>query len=767
VSNLRHAALQFAIISIVVFIAISAPLPAGRQIAVGTVDAQAYLEHFWLPEQNELNAFRWTDGEGIIWLHDYASAEAVLVTLRLTRPGSADSTPVNLTLRSDEQTIGTVPVTADWRTYHLLLAPKGIAWRTPNIDLLSPTFRAGTNDLRRLGVVVSAITLTPVGQPLALFLLLRALYLATLVVLVQLGLRIFYPARYAHAISFIVGVVAALLWRLDPTGIDQRMPSPWHMALGASCVALILVYSAHWHRAPAPSGAMSSNAPHRLASILLIGPIAIMVIITALLSLQWRMLHDSPLLMYMAFLIDRFHAVPYRDIFDQNMPGALAVYLLVGRLFGYGDQGFRSADLIVLTLLSVCTWVWCRRINARYAVLAVMLFNLLYLNYGPGISMQRDYVLLLPIAASLAVSVSSLGRSWRLFLAGFLFGLAVVIKPHAGIGFPFLLLFLLTEHSVDFAPPRRHLLFSAIGIALLGLMVPVAACVIYLYSSGASSAFLDMVVNYLPLFAQITGSHQTIAGMARVRYLFNGYLAFGNHHAWLVTALVGAAVALRWGRLERSQRRQVLLMLAFALGYSLYPLAQGRFWDYHWLPCLYALALLSALCVLPQPEQPRLIGHMLPPIVLVLAIAWRIGLPSELSYQLRGHPLPPIKAGRVDQITSFLEERIRPGETVQPLDWTGGALHGMLNAGVPIATPFIYNFQFYHHVSTPYIQGLRARFITDIGSSRPQFIIDMGEYNTLITGDDTTTTFPELQKILGNDYVIAFQGNGYFIYERK
>lgn len=757
---LRDAALQLAILAIVVVVAISAPPPARRQIAVGTPGDEAYLAEFWQPEQNERDTFRWTNGEGVIWLRDYASVSALLVSIRLSRPAGADVPPAELTLRSDERTVAVAPVTAGWRTYHLLLAPDGTAWRTPNIDLLSPTFRAGPNDLRRLGVVVSDIAIRPAGGQLPLVLLLRALYLAALVVLVRLWVQVFAPARYALAASLAAGLLAALLWRLDPAGVDRLLPSPWIMALATTGVALALVAVAHWRRTRTAPAVF----PQPLVAMLVVAPLAAAALVTALLSLQWRMLHDAPLLMYMAFLIDRAQAVPYRDLFDQNMPGALAFYVFVGRIFGYGDQGFRLADLTVLTLLSACTWLWCRRINGWYAGAAVALFALLYLNYGQSISLQRDYVLLLPIAASLAVAVAPLGRLRRLFLAGLLFGVAATIKPHAAIGFPLLVLFLLADDAPG--PPRRSLL-QGVAVAFLGLLLPPAACAVYLYASGAGDAFLDMVVNYLPLFARLTGTHQTIAGMERVRYLVEGYLALGNHYLWLLTALVGAAVALRWGGLERPQRHQVLLMLGFALAYSLYPLAQGRFWPYHYVPFLYTLALLSALCVVPQPKQRRLIGQIAPALLLVLVVAVRVWLPVELSYQITGHPLPPIKAGRVDELTAYLEDRVRPGETVQPLDWTGGALHAMLNAGTPIATPFIYDFQFYHHVSTPYIQGLRRRFIADLEASRPRFILDMDDQSTIMTGADTSTTFPALEALLAREYTLVARGNGYAIYERQ
>jgi hypothetical protein len=751
----------------VAFVANSGALPERRHLAVGSHEAEPYLERFWQPEQNDQGAFRWSDGAGTIWFREYAGAASLLVSLRVTRPGATLQQPLDLTLRSDERSLGIVPVTSQWRTYHLLVAPNGLAWRTPNLDLLSPTFRAGADDLRRLGVVVSDMTVAPTGRQLGLPLLLRTLYLAALVVLTRLWLQVLVRAPYALALSGVVGLLVALLWRLDPVGVDQRLPSPWLIALAATAAAVLLVYVAERRWSTGPSALRGRASPSDVAFLLVLAPIIAAVALTALLSLQWRMLHDAPLLMYIAFMIDHFQAVPYRDIFDQNMPGALAIYLLVGRFFGYGDLGFRVADLLVLALLSLCTWAWCRTIAGRYAILAPALFALLYLNYGPGVSMQRDYVLLLPVAASLALAVSPLRQHWRLFLVGLLFGFAAAIKPHAAIGLPCVVLFLVAEQADAPSLARWRQVLALSGIAALGFALPIAASALYLVGSGAGSSFLDMVVNYLPLFARITGTHETIAGVARVRYLIDGYMAFGGHYVWIGVALVGAAVALRRGGLARPQRRQIVLMLALAFCYSLYPIAQGRFWDYHWLPFLYTLALLSALCAVPQLRQPRLAGQVLPWLLIVAALAWRVSLPGDLTYQAIGHPLPAIKGGRIDQITAFLEARVQPGETVQPLDWTGGALHGMLNAEVPITTPFIYSFQFSHHVSRQYIQGLRQRFIADLRATPPQFILDMGDYNTLITGADTSASFPELEAIMRDDYTVVFQGAGYRIYERK
>jgi hypothetical protein len=757
-------ALLLCAICAVVLALVTAPPPAPRQLALGAGGDEPYIENFWLPEQSAGDTFRWTNGAGIIWFREFAGARAVLVSLRLS---GADGAPTPLTLRSDERPVGVLPVTSTWRTYHLLLAPDGGMWRTPNVDLVSPTFSSGPSDMRRLGVVVSDATVRAMGEPLLAVLLLRAVTLAALVALVWLWAGLLAPPPAATLIALAVGLAAALLWRLDPTAVDRALPSPWLRALGATGAGMLYVYVARWRRGPRPLAGEALLGPHRAASTLLIVTLAAAVGVTALLSLRWGMLHDAPLLMYIALLIDRFGALPYRDIYDQNMPAAFAFYVLVGRIFGYGDLGFRLADLCVLALIGACTWCWGRPMGARYGLVAALLFALIYLSYGAALSLQRDIVLLLPVAGALAASVSALPGGWRFLLAGLLFGLAAAIKPHAAIGFPPLLLFLLAEEAAALPRPRRRPLAAAAGLALLGLVIPAAATVAYLAAAGVLDDFLAMALNYLPLFARLTGLHQTIAGPERVRYLFEGYLAVGGHQLWVGAGLVGAAVALRWGRLNPSQRRQVLLMLGLALCYSFYPLFQGRFWDYHFLPLLYTLALLAALCALPQPGQARLLGHLAPLALLVAVIGLRVAPAEELSYQITGHPLPPFKAGRVEQIAGFLSERVRPGETVQPLDWTGGALHAMLIAGVPAATPFIYDFQFYHHVREPYIQGLRQRFIAELEAARPRFILDINDISTIISGADAASSFPELEAVLAREYVPVLEGDSYVIYERR
>jgi hypothetical protein len=126
---------------------------------------------------------------------------------------------------------------------------------------------------------------------------------------------------------------------------------------------------------------------------------------------------------------------------------------------------------------------------------------------------------------------------------------------------------------------------------------------------------------------------------------------------------------------------------------------------------------------------------------------------------------PPV-AGRVDEIASFLQPRLQPGDTVQPLDWTGGALHAMLLARAVTATPYIYDYHFYHHVDDPFIRRIRARFIARLREQPPKFVIHVLDEPRPL-GPGTSTEFPELQRFLAEKYSIVRTGHGYEILQRN
>lgn len=489
----------------------------------------------------------------------------------------------------------------------------------------------------------------------------------------------------------------------------------------------------------------------------------------ALFSLRWRVTGDAPIMLYMAYLVDHLHAVPYRDFFDMNLPGSYWLYVLLGRVSGYGDVGLRAADLAYLGALSWMTWACMRRIGWQSAWSSVVLFGLVYLDGGPLLSLQREYLLLAPISGAVLLSLSDRGDARARGLGvGLLFGLAATIKLQSAlVGLPVLVVFqgIVDRQLAGGRLSASQWLGKTVLPSALGFSLPPLVMLGYLWHAGALSDFLDMARNYWPLYAHLTNEGETIRGSARAIYLVREYLLFGGNLAWLVPSVLGVFVALYHSDLDEPRRRQVGLLVALAIAYSVYPLFSGQFFGYHWLPFEYFLVLTSSLCFV-RPAAVSRIGRALPPLALAFACLLVLRPPEEIRLQVRELPTRPPKSGRVDEIASFLRGHLAPGDQVQPLDWTGGAVHAMLIARAEIATPFVYDFYFYHHVSNPFIQKLRGRFMAAMTAAPPRFVIQIETRKPWPSGEDTTREFPELQQLLDSHYSVASRGDGYTIYER-
>jgi hypothetical protein len=166
------------------------------------------------------------------------------------------------------------------------------------------------------------------------------------------------------------------------------------------------------------------------------------------------------------------------------------------------------------------------------------------------------------------------------------------------------------------------------------------------------------------------------------------------------------------------------------------------------------------------PGAPRALRWILPAVTVVAAILMVRPSPALLR-QLGGVPVDTPLRSRVEEIASYLEAHLRPGDTVQPLDWTGGAVHAMLIARARLATPFVYDFHFYHHVSTPYVQELRRRFMARLEAAPPRFVIRIETRKPWVQGEDTTRDFSALQHFLAARYAVGLAGDGYDVLVRR
>jgi len=499
--------------------------------------------------------------------------------------------------------------------------------------------------------------------------------------------------------------------------------------------------------------------------------LTLLLVLCGLQSMEWRPVNDSPPMLYMAFLIDHFDYVPYLDFFEFQMPGTHLFFLALTKVFGFGETAFRVADLLFLALLLLATFAWMRKLNTRAAMLGALAFGLSYLRLGPMMSMQRDYIILLPIGLALWATWSE-GRMKTLSrgaLTGLLFGLAACVKPHSVIGLPLLICYQ-AFGTGDGERGGRLLSGRTVGIAaaaFAGLLLPLGIMVLALWRLGSFASLLDVAVNYLPLFSPMTGEHVMVSGFARVKYLYKGYLYLGGYGLLLIQAALGSVALLVRTDSPPALKHKVALLCGLAAVYSLYPVPPGKFWGYHWLPFSYFLILAASLCVARPPIGTSSLRVTLLSVVLILTLLPFVGAQKELLCRAAGVESTFPQVERADRIAEYLENRLAPGDRVQPLDVVGGTMHAMLMTGARPATPFLYDFMFYHHTSDPYIKRLRTRFIEAFEAAAPRFVVEVYEdAKPWPVGPNTTREFPALERILDADYTVTQQGDGYRIHER-
>ncbi len=480
-------------------------------------------------------------------------------------------------------------------------------------------------------------------------------------------------------------------------------------------------------------------------------------------SLFWRMRHDTPLIHYAAFLMNEHGAVPYRDFFETSWVGTFMLHAGFTSLFGYGDFAFMAANAGYLALLCLITWHVMKPFGRHAALFAIALFAAVYLGHGPSIILQRDYLGILPIAFAVLLSLNQdSGGLWRQAAIGFLFGCAASIKPHLAIAAPLVVLFTALEGRNGSWRAHAPAIIGQITIAVLGFAISFGLPLIWLWQQGGMPAFWDMLTRYLPLHQSMNGQYEVLNGGA---LLMGKVLRFGFELAFWVVP-IGAALAIHIGpqRPSLTQHKRALYLVALGALYALYTWIAGKFWDYHWMPMTYFACLLTALAM--ADKRPGL--TTVPVKVLILALAL-----GSLAWQGKPRPLMGIaakgidnmtpKQGKPDAIAAYLKAHLKPGETVQPIDWTEGAIHGMLLARAPIATPYLYDYHFYHHVSDPFIQHMRADFITQLKQTKPRFLIEI-KHGLWPTGQDTATIFPALDTFKAG-YAIAHEGDGFTIFE--
>jgi hypothetical protein len=480
-----------------------------------------------------------------------------------------------------------------------------------------------------------------------------------------------------------------------------------------------------------------------------VGGAVVLVALAALLLLwdsrSWPLVHDAPLMHYVAWQILE-GAAPYRDIFDMNFPGVYAAHVLLLVTLGPEDLAFRAFDMAILVAVCAGLWVAVRASSAWHGLAAAALFALYHVAGGPWLAGQRDILLCVFLAWSAAGVVASMGageaaRTRRLGGAALALGAAVWVKPHAILLAPLLVWW-------TWRTPRGPARVRALAAVGAGLALPATVMLVWLGWVGGLEAFTDITLGYLvPLYSRL-GRNDILHEIAARDY---GGAVLAGLTAWVGLGIVALARGRQWGTLA-------VLGAGLAYGVAHFWL-QGRGWEYHFYPlALFAVALGGAGLGAAAAGRRRTLTAIL--TLTLVATAWALWTKEQ-------HNLAPAwieaKLARVDRVAAALRPVVATGGTVQVLDTTEGGIHALLRLRARQPSRFLYDFHFHHDVDHPYVGRLRAELM-DALRTRPPAAIVLFEQGWPVGGYERLAGFPELERWLVEEYRIAEESDGYRLY---
>lgn len=474
-------------------------------------------------------------------------------------------------------------------------------------------------------------------------------------------------------------------------------------------------------------------------------------------SLGWPLIHDAPLMHYIAWIVAR-GGVPYRDVFDMNLPGVYLIHAGVIALLGRGDVAWRIFDLAWLAATMALLWAFVRPLGVVPAAGGAILFALYHLSGGAWRAGQRDFLLCLFLLAGglgVARSIERGGALAPLAWGGLALGAGIMVKPHAG------LFWLGSAALAGWGAWRagRGWIIAPGTVLGAGSIVP-AVVFGWLAWRGGFGSFVAVLTGYvLPLYG-----HVGRVPIWRPFLWFEfGLALWGLLAALAVLGLLSPAPGM--------EARKAIAALGAVSG-AVHFAAQGKGWEYQLYPLAVFLCALAAFSL--QRFTARASGHPAlspgaPGLRRAVAGACFVAVVAVMG--LKGvDALEPRwisdKSQLVASLTRDLGPLAPPDKTVQVFDVTEGGIHALWNLGLAQPTRFLYDFHFFHDTADPRIQAMRAEMIAGLAARPPAAIVILRDtWNR--KGYQRFDEWPEVPRLLARDYRLAVDGDGYRIYVQR
>lgn len=494
-------------------------------------------------------------------------------------------------------------------------------------------------------------------------------------------------------------------------------------------------------------------------------------------TLAYRMTVDQGIFAYMGsqVLEGRW---PYLNTWESDYPGLMFLQAFEILLFGKSMVMFRLFDcLFQLGSAYFIYRITCRVGSRRAAaVLAAVLFCLIYQGYGPWNTAQREGFALFFVLAGFWLYFTSDRRSAVItaFCIGLALGIATLIKPT---------LLALSLFYLPLVPElRNRVAWKSFMSACAGYAGPVAAVLVFYWIQGGLRELYEACVVFQYTYTTLLRNNASL-----LAYWLSKASRLGANAAWLPVVY---GPFLLWGA-ERHNR--VMLYLAY-VGSVYAVFVQGTFAGYHYLPGLAIGAILIGnMCsqvsefLFRQRRFPVMVkAWMLRDVavggIIVLAMVVYIKpgtIRNFVSLQFLQRPLPnEYRNGDVFDVTEdydvadYLKSRTEPNEPIQV--WGYETLVYYLAerhaaSRFQMTTPLVMRVP--GQSLSPMQQKWRQEFMNDVMQHRPKYIAVVRNDKWWWAPDNKSSEellsdFPEWKGFIESHYRLEHTVGKFLLYQR-
>lgn len=521
--------------------------------------------------------------------------------------------------------------------------------------------------------------------------------------------------------------------------------------------------------------------------------------------LNWEFGFDSNIFLYMAKLFEYHGKLPYRDLYELNYIGSHLFYYLVAKVFGFSSYSYKLFDLFFMLALGFSTYKLMPHSKPLVRLIVIFAFFALYLGTWPKNNLQRDYLVLLPLAWCyyLVAIKEHANPHVDLSLIGLLIGLTMVIKPNMIFYAPFLywgyhhyrkisfskigfslvlgllvlqmfqplaykffldryisassifianmatlflpLFFLLAAPLLRFKEESKRLIYFFLFCSL-----PTIACIFLMHYLGILADFIELATDYWVLYFRLDTYMDSEAtyGKLASRFIIS-MTQIADYGYILVPGLISLGI-------KKYYRHRDFFPLLLLVGASyLNVVIMHKFFPYHYFPVIY-FCLIGMSCLF---EWPKNNDHFTP--MYRFSVAFTLGNIVIQLITIFGYTMyhAQLYKWSTDELVTYMQEEMagHPQAKVQPLGWVMmGAVKTMevLNLNVP--TRFITTNMLYHHVTHPFVQKKQQEFFDEFIKADPEYLLIEPAPSYIYKERSPKELFPQLHLYIEHNYHRVF-----------